>query len=414
MMTKNQFKKLLLLFVVWRVGLFLIGIFAPFVLHYDPSFPYATSLLPLFGVPQWLYSWANFDGVHYLTIAEKGYLGTGSIQAFFPLFPAVILHSLKLVFGNSMNLLLAGLLISNLATFGFCVVWFALIKKLKNEKIAWWSLLILLFFPTSFFMGALYTEALFLLLVVSVFYFAEKKWWRWAALFTILASATRVVGILLVPALLIELWQQEFDLVAAMKKIKTLRKTHQLTLRKIWLVAGGTFLTAHWGKIVWLLAGSLGTLFYMAYLQFVFHDPLYFAHVQASFGAGRTTASLVSYPQVIFRYLKILATARPFDLKYIAYVQEFIAGTVGFVVLLLCWRKVRASYFFFALGAFIVPTLTGTFSSMPRYILVCLPIYVFLAELLQKRSKIAIVYLLISTGLLFLNIILFIQGYWVA
>jgi hypothetical protein len=151
----------------------------------------------------------------------------------------------------------------------------------------------------------------------------------------------------------------------------------------------------------------------MFFLYLNFHDPLYFVHVQSEFGAGRQE-TIILYPQVVWRYIKILLTARPFDLRYFAYVQEFVAGTLGLVGLLVAVRKVRPSYSVFALSAFLLPTLTGTFSSMSRYLLICFPLYFLLTFLVQKWPKLGIVWMAVSTLLLVINTVLFIQGYWVA
>lgn len=412
MPTSTEIKKLFFLFIFWRIGLFFIGLVAPFILVYRPSFPYFDRLLPFYSVPQWLYSWANFDGVHYLTIAEKGYIGTGSVQAFFPLLPFVILHGMRLFLGSSFNALITGLLITNVSTLLLLIIFYAFVKKLRDTKIAWFSVFALIVFPTSFFLAALYTESLFLLLVIAAFYSAEKKWWFWAGLAVMLASATRIVGIFLVPALLLELILQEFN-YHSIWKLRSKKNLYQEMLLKT-IDEIKIFIWKNWKEIIWILAGVLGAVFYMIFLDINFRDPLYFAHVQASFGSGRSTNAFVTYPQVLYRSVRILMTARPFDLKYWAYVQEFLAGTLTLLGLFFAAKYVRFSHLFFAVAAFIVPTLTGSFSSMPRYILVCFPLYIAFGELIHYHKKLGIVWITVSTALLILNTLLFIQGYWVA
>ena len=159
--------------------------------------------------------------------------------------------------------------------------------------------------------------------------------------------------------------------------------------------------------------GSLGLLTYMYYLATEFGDPLYFFHVQAEFGGIREEV-VVTYPQVLYRYLKILVTARPFDFKYYSYLQDFIAGTVGLGLLVYSATKVRLSYVIFSLLVFIAPTLTGTFSSLPRYILVCFPLFIVLADWTEKNRLFRYTWFIFSGILLVLNTVLFIQGYWVA
>ena len=152
----------------------------------------------------------------------------------------------------------------------------------------------------------------------------------------------------------------------------------------------------------------------MWYLNIHFQDGLYFFHVQSEFGGGVRQETFVSYPQVIYRYMKILLTVRPFNFKYFSYLQDFVVSTFGLGMLLYSFKKVKLSYVVFGLLAFFTPTVTGTFSSMPRYILVSFPIFIILA-IFSEQSKLFKYLWFISSGiLLVLNTVLFIQGYWVA
>ena len=385
----KQLLTILSLFFVWRIGLFAVSMIAPNFLTYAPSFPYSDAILAHFDVPQWLFSWGNFDGVHYITIIDKGYAGADLIQAFFPGFPLIV----KLVSLIINNILISALLVSNLFFLGFLYIWYLFVEKRYSKTTAFLSTLIILLFPTSFFFGAIYNESLFLTLVILTFWFAEKKNYLIAALFIAAASATRIVGILLVPAVLMELIFKDYQfneykkrLLSAPKKLK---------------------------PIVTILLGSVGLLVYMAFLQFKYGDPLYFFHVQAEFG-GIRQESLVMYPQVIYRYIKILLTVRPFNLSYFSSVSELIAGIGGLIFILLSYKKVKISYLVFALLAFILPTLTGTFSSMPRYVLVSFPIFILLALWAEKSLFFKYSWFIISGILLVFNTVLFIQGIWVA
>jgi len=379
----------------WKIFLFFVALSAPLLLLYDPSFPYANFLLIKSGLPNFIHSWANFDGVHYLTILNKGYLGTGLIQAFFPLFPMLVSGFNTMV----EHPILAGLIFNFIIGFMLLKVW----KKIVNLEIGKdtkeWGVYLLFLFPTALFLNAFYSEALFLLLVLVSFLEARKGNWLKAGLIAALASATRLVGIFMVPALLVELWIQ-----------KTAEQK-----------AGGNdsfsqplyFCQKYWREISYILLSFLGLIAYMIYLQQNFNDPLYFYHVQAEFGGGRQE-SLVLYPQVVWRYLKILWTARPFDLKYYAYVQEFLFGTLGLAGIIWSWFKVRKSYVVFSALAFLLPTLTGTFSSVPRYFLVSFSVFLLLIKLFENNKAGRYIWLTLSTLLLIFNTILFIQGYWVA
>ncbi len=389
MLTKKEIATISFFVAIWRVLLFCLSFFADTFLPYKPSFPLYAELLSTSVLPRWLYSWANFDGVHYLGIAHYGYVGTlGLVQAFFPFFPYLILRTTYLLWPHQEFIVVFGIFLTTLFSFLLGTMWFAFTKQFYGEKGAWVSLFILFLFPTSFFFAAVYTESLFLLLLMGAFLAARYQRWGIVTVLVMCASATRIVGIFLVPALILECWQQQ--------------RWSSLP----------TFIQKHWQTCILLLTGSIGLLGYMAFLYQQFHDPLYFFHVQNAFGAGRET-TLVLYPQTWWRALRILLTARPFDLKYYTYVMEFLAGTLGIIGVLLSFRVTRVSYAFFSLCAFLLPTLTGTFSSLPRYLLPCISIFLLLTHALHRRKFALIVYLLLSTFFFFINVVLFLQGYWV-
>ena len=258
-MKRKEFLKIFIIFLCSTIYIALISFFASKVLDYDPSFPYATQKLPGYDLPQFLYSFANFDGVHYLTIAEKGYLGTALIPAFFPLYPLLISFFNQIIH----NQLLTGLILSQIFSLTTLLTFYYLLKIDHKEKTALMTTLLFSVFLSSFYLKALYNEGLFLTLVFLSLIAAKKDKNLLAVLFGILASATRIVGIFIVPSLIILDWT----------------KTKKL----------------NWKKIILFSFSSLGLLAYMFYLQKTFGDPLYFFHVQNEFGASRQT-SLVLFP----------------------------------------------------------------------------------------------------------------------
>jgi len=403
-LTRRQFLFITMLFLIWREILFGIGAASDRVLLYSPSFPYADTALMKSHFPKWVYSWGNFDGVHYITIAENGYVGTGLIQAFFPLLPYALLHTMRTLYGAGFSALLIGIVISNVSAYFLAIFWFGFVKSHSNERAAWVALLSLFLFPSALFLGALYTESLFLLLVLLAFWFARQKNWLVVAIVVSLASAARVVGIFLVPALLFDL---VFENLSHPKKTYYLHHSSELIQEIV------TIIKKNWLACLAICSGSVGLLIYMSFLNGEFHDPLYFAHVQKAFGGGREE-TLILYPQVVWRATKILITSRPFDLRYLTSVQEFLAGTLGLCALLWSLKSVRLSYVLFALAAFLLPTTTGTFSSMSRYLLVCFPVFMMIGKSSQKNPWRVILWLCFSATLLIINTVMFVQGYWVA
>ena len=181
-------KKVLLLFIFWRV-------FITIAMIFGLSLPVQLAFLgggeKNYFVSPLTWSWANFDGVHYLGIAGEGY--KLNEQAFFPLYPLLMRYIGAF---TGLDYVKIGILISNVSFFLTLVILYYLLKIDYLQK-AIWIVSFLLFFPFSFFFASVYTESLFLLLVVVSFYAARQKLWWLAGIFGALASATRLAGVFL-------------------------------------------------------------------------------------------------------------------------------------------------------------------------------------------------------------------------
>lgn len=393
-------KKLTALFIFWILIILGSATVAPFFLPYKPSFPYSDFFLTNSGLPYWLYSFANFDGVHYLTIVGNGYESAGLIQAFFPMYPAIVFLVSQFV----PSAILAGLLVSFSATVLLITVFYKLLR-IDFSKVKSFNILgLFLLFPTSFYLLGMYTESLFLLFVVLSFYFVRTQRYAFMAIFAALATATRITGVALIPALMLDVYLQHkkaetgFDLYKEVAKSGVQLNKFFKTYKTALFLAG---------------FGIIGLLSYMSYLAYTFNDPLLFLHVQEEFGAQRSE-SLILLPQTLWRGLKILVFARPFDLKYYAYAQEFIISIATLGVLVYGLKTVRFSYLLYAGLAFLLPTFTGTLSSMPRYVLLCFPVFIIVNTVLASHTRLRYTVLILSGILLVMNTVLFVQGYWIA
>lgn len=98
----------------------------------------------------------TWDAQHYLFLAERGYSPNQMSNAFSPLFPFLIKIFRPLFFNNS---LLAGLALSNLFSTIAIIFFYLFIKdQLKlGEAAAFNSSLILLAFPTGFYLSLIYS-----------------------------------------------------------------------------------------------------------------------------------------------------------------------------------------------------------------------------------------------------------------
>ncbi len=378
----------LTVFIISRLLLFLGSFLAQKIVPYLGFFPYRELLIE-YKLPMWIAAFANFDGIHYLLIAKQGY--SQWEQAFFPLYPLLI-HVVSYIIPNY---LAAALVVSNVS---FAVGLVFLQKLLKEWKIKTMSpLVFLLSFPTAFFFGIVYTEGLFFMLFVLSLYFLQKKNYWIAGLFAALSSCTRLIGIFLAVPFF-------FHFLAENKEIVNIYK---LKIKNFKFV---------------LLSPFLGLFSYMGYLWITTGDPLFFFSSQPIFGAHRST-HLILLPQVYYRYIKIMFTASH-NFQWFMSLMEMGIFTLVFVVLLLDLMKIvkqmakptPKTYFFLGLNMFsfinlVLPTLTGTFSSIPRYALFSVSFFLYLSQINSKTIKWGIIFLFITLQIVLLS--LFVQGYFV-
>ncbi len=329
-----------------------------------------------------LWCWANFEGIHFLNIAQFGYYQFP--QAFFPLYPYSILSLVAL----TKNYLYSGLLISHASLIIALLLFYQLIRLDFSDKIAKRGLVYLLIFPTSFFLGSLYSEALFLALVLASFYSARREHWWIAGIIAALASATQFVGIFLFPALLVEWYLQKG------------KRKKKLTEELIECLPIFFFFT--------------GFLFYMAYLKATAGDPLYFLHVRPFFSDPQAEVKLVLLYQVFWRYLKMLITVQKFTPTYFAVVMELLVGAAFLVFSIFAYLRRWFGYVTFMALAYLAPTLTGSFASLPRYALILFPGFILLAIWGEKYQWVRILYPLVALPFLIISILLFTRGYLVA
>lgn len=339
---------------------------------FKPTYPYWQSdLKPL--ASRYLWTWAAFDGAHYLRIAKTGY-NDAFTQVFFPGYPLLI-SLLNSIFNNY---LLSGLLIANLSFIVFLLALYSLLLRNWPEKLVKKTLKIYLFFPTTFFFNSFYTESLFMALTILFFNFLEQKYWLKASMVALLASLTRVVGIFLGLALLTE-----------------------------WLIKKGSRSAK---GVIYFVISILGFLSYLLFLKVNFNNPWLFIRSLSLWEKNK----FILFPQTFWRYLKMLTIVNLSWDKYYLIVLELIMACLFLYLLIISFRKIKRSYFVFSCGCFLLPLSTGTFSSLPRYVLTLFPLFIIMAELLHKNKNLNLIYWCFSCLMLTINVFLFVSGKFVS
>lgn len=346
-------------------------------------------------------SMSNFDGQHYLAIASMGYLP--ATQAFFPLYPLIIHIMWKIL---HVPFIICGLIVSHFSFWMALYIVYRLfnLDQVKTKKgtvssSIWLCLIIIITFPTAQFYGAVYNDALFFLLATLTLWLGRSRKFILASIVGGLATLTRLNGLALLPFLFFEF----------------------LTLQ----IPEGQFWQWRWWQRNWwrlpkkilnpkVLIMFLIPLSFGAYLllhQFISHS------WQVVFGNMQIwhQDKITFPPQVVWRYLKILAGTSFQTYQYwVAFLE------LSFVIFYLAclaygWRRIRFSYWIFVALSILIPWLTGSFQGMPRYGLHLYPLFLILTLWLESMPKrVKIIYFTISLLLFVFYTALFTRGYFVA
>jgi|GEM_PF-2762832 len=340
-----------------------------------------------------------WDSAWYGGIAQQHYTydpaaAGGTSVAFAPLFPFLIwLVSLVLSWltfgwdwGNAQwgSTVAAGLLISNVS---FYVALASLIKLLAprlGKSRAALVAFVLAALPLSFFFSAMYTEGLFLLLVVSTFLVARTGWrekWLCVGLLGMLASLDRFAGLLLLPAMAVEYMAQRGW---SWRKVRS-----EVAWLALIPVGIGIFLTFLWWRFgtPFALGDSMlkgwnhkGSFFLTTYWESV---TALWDSLTKTFPPG--TQDPVLYYGNGSRLYLILDLAMPFVL---------LAG--GF----LARRKLQASEWTWLLLGVVYPLSTNITFSLARYTLPLWPGLVWVGTLKRSRLWLVLGLTILSLGLL--------------
>lgn len=215
----------------------------------------------------------RWDAIYYYNIAVGGY-EPGGTTAFFPLYPLLV-RVLSFVLAGFQSPtafpiqeaqtapLVAGILVAHAATLIAFLLLFVLTRDVTgDDATAERTVLYAAIYPWAYHYATPYTEGLFLATTVGAFLAMRRKRWLLAGVLIALASATRVVGILLVAPLVVEM----------------AREWRRGTLQGGSLRAG----------IAGLCVAPAGVAAFMGYLWWRIGEPLAFMRAQEEWDRERT------------------------------------------------------------------------------------------------------------------------------
>lgn len=135
----------------------------------------------------------SWDAEHYLYLSERGYKAESPATAFYPLWPLLV-RFFSIITGGSQ--VLAGMVLSNLISLAGLVVFGRMVAKRFGESTAWRAVAFLVLFPGALFFQFIYSESLFFLLLMLLWFGLEEDRFWLALVAGALLPLTRAVGIL--------------------------------------------------------------------------------------------------------------------------------------------------------------------------------------------------------------------------
>ena len=323
---------------------------------------------------------AKWDGPHYMYIAQNGYTNQGDAAnfiVFFPLYPFIV----RLITFDFAYINLSGLIISNISSLIAVIYLFKLAKLDYSDSVAKKAVLFLSVFPTAYFLSAVFTESLFLALTIASLYYARNAKWAYTGVVGLLASLTRIAGLLLLLVLIVEyLHQKEWKIKAIDPKLiwTSLPAIGFLIYLLINYQVTGNFFTfieierTHWSETLNPINGFLGAVGWST--NGAFPDSL-----------------IIGYAQIIFAALGLTMV-----------IAGFIAAYK---------HKLRPSYAVYTLLIWMLAVATSFWISIPRYVLSMFPMFILFA-LLSRKKAVTIMLSMVSFAALAFFTWLFATGEW--
>lgn len=335
----NVFKKIVLLFLVTRIVLLIVGIWA------RETNPNPTRLFEVDGeyrnYPGITTIFHGWDSNWYLDIASRGYQSVQldvrnpvkTSHAFFPLYPIMMKIVGTFVGGYAWG----GLIVSNICFLFSGIFLYLLVAGKYGENAAFKATKFLFIFPISFIFAGIQSESIFLMLFVMLFWFLSEDKPLEAGVVGFFAALTKPIGFLaFIPILYFCFIQKKFKILPVLMPILGLL-TYFLYLYKITGNFNAFFLAEHgWEK-------SLSLDIYGIYQLF-----------REAIGNGLIIINLIIAVVILL----------------LAFVGAYIMG-LDYVVVTIC----------FVAAYILTSSKIGHLFSFPRYFSILFPAYISLAKM---------------------------------
>lgn len=355
-----------LAFAVTRLALIVVGYV---VLTAFPARPVESWQGIAFPGNNWIDGWVRWDSFWYESIvdAHPRFLPAGHSNAnFFPFYSWVswvVALPIRAFLDAEHAFYVGALIVSSVSLFLALKAVERIASQLAGPDVAMRSVWLIAVFPFSFFLTAVYADALYFCLCAWSLAFAYGKRWPLACVLAAMAAMTRIPGIALFPALALEYLRQHDCKVVSIKR-----------------AAGLVAILA----VAPIVIGS--------YYHWRYGDPMAFLHARQ---AGWNRASGLT---ALMRDWKYFFQGPVFDCAGVAEcVREFgptrhLLGAfyvallpISIALTLIAARTLGAGLTVWALLS-IAMSLPNGFDGVGRFTSVLFPVFISLAMLLRNRA----------------------------
>ena len=328
----------------------------------------------------------RWDASWYMDVATQGYRYHANDPAaqqnivFFPAFP-IALRVVGRLFGGSVAAHLYGGTALNIALFFFALVYVYRLARelLGREDEAAAAVLLVATYPFALYFSAIYTESLYLLGAVAVFYHARRGELVKTALWGLLVGLTRPNGCFLsIPLVLVTAapWLPRW-LHAPLRRSRRDTDVARMTAERPPI---GRFVAA----VAAAAAPGIGVLLYCAFIWRLTGDPLAWAEGHSAW--GRSYVGLWPLVKTWYGFFHesgayVVTRVLPYDTLNALGALFVLAWAVP------VWRRLGLPYLIVVLVNMLPPLAAGGFLSAGRLSAVMFPVFVCLASAVPARHR---------------------------
>jgi hypothetical protein len=336
--------------------------------------------LPMFGdLPRYLRPFLTWDTNHYILLAVEGYGVNDFSNAFYPLYPLAIRYLSPLFLGNS---LAAAWVISNAVSLLIPIYMYRVANLFWPAAQSRKVVLVLLAFPTAFFLSVAYAEAICLALCLAAFYYLLTKQVWTASLICFLLPLSLAQGSLFALPVL------ALFLQAALGPQGNWRDAISVYLSPLAATVGG-----------------IGAYLLFCYWQL--GNP--FAGIDAQqYSIANNSIANVLRPGLWF--IRNFVLLEPALHSYTTSVIDRTLFVLALPVLIGVWRTQHRAIAVYAVVTLLVPALAGNFMSYSRHLMLVFPLSMYLGVKLKHPELLAIPMFALQV----LLVVMHTSGVWVA